>query len=558
MKNSYSRKIMLSFIGVCLTIVLISGAAFFRMSKKMIADKHSLVVADYTNQTVSYVNRQMEKVQEIADLLMFDDWFKYILRQEYDEYGAYSAITNQILPKCQGVLKSYGSTISVTLYVNNHTLNRHYYESWKNVGIRYTEELDDDDTLSRMRAEEKYVLWTQSEQDKEQNTVSFYARLIDFRKMREDGVLIFKVEKDSLFPQAVSENSPLLLFEICGNGLEMSESAMQGKNMSEYIVQTTPLSTKGFELKSYISKEYYGPQVWESVKSILIVFFITLPFMILFGVMFKHLLYRDVDNILNGIKRVQSGKDTYIVNRGKNEEFRQIADVLNEYISSVEHLVSDVYEIEIQKQDIEFSMLQAKINPHFLYNLFTIMSEFAKAGFNEAVVRVLDKTAAFYRQILSKSTSDYTLREELDCVRAYMEIIDIIRPNEVSVNFETEDKCFDTYMPRFLLQPIVENSIKHAIHGSQLVITISAKEKDGMLVIRINDNGPGMTPEQLESCTRYKESGGYGIYNIISRLRLRYKDPRCGLKIESAEGQGTTAIFTIPFTTDYPEDEMYD
>lgn len=370
--------------------------------------------------------------------------------------------------------------------------------------------------------------------------------------------MVFKIDTKSLFPDTAAENDALAEFEICGNGLELSVNLPEDKNLSEYIVRTTPLSAKGFELKSYIQKRYYEPQIWESVKNVIIIFFFMLPFMILLGFVFKRLLYQDVDNILEGIKRVKDGRDEHIVNRGNNEEFIRIADVLNEYIDSVDHLVSDVYEIEIQKQDIEFSMLQAKINPHFLYNLFTIMSEFAKAGLNEAVVRVLDKTASFYRRILSKGTGDYTLREELESVHAYMEIMDIIRPGEVAVRYEIEDDCYDAYMPRFLVQPLVENSIKHALGNLQLNIMISAVKSGERLVISINDDGAGMTPEQIENCTRYKESGGYGIYNIISRLKIRYSEAGCGLKFESCKGRGTTAIYTIPFTTDYPEDEMYE
>ncbi len=559
MKNSYSRKIMLSFIGICLVLVLVSGLVFYSMSRKMVAEKHSLVISDYTKQTEFFVNRQMEKAQECAELLMFDDWFKYILRQSYDNYGAYDVITNQILPKCKSAFKVYGGHIEASLYVHNKTLNEHYYTQDKNgIDILYADRLDSDKTVTEMRRENSYIRWARSETDKEENMVSIYARLIDFGRMKEAGILLLRVPAESLFPELGGKDGAAVLFELDGGTFTAGELPDGAKDGGNYLVERTPLSIKGFELVSYVSKDYYGPQILESVKSILLVFLLTIPFMIILGFAFRRLLYRDVDMILNGIKRVQSGEEHVIIQGGKYAEFRQIADVLNEYIKSVEHLVQDVYEIEIQKQDIEFSMLQAKINPHFLYNIFTIMSEFAKAGFNEAVVRVLDKTAAFYRQILSKGTGDYTLREELDCVRAYMEIIDIIRPKEISIQYKTDDEILGAYMPRFLLQPIVENSVKHAVKGGQLLITVTARRGGDRLIIEVGDNGVGMTEEQVESCMRYKESGGYGIYNIISRLKLRYSEPDCGLKVFSRVGEGTTAVFTLPYTTDYPEDDMYE
>lgn len=558
MKNSYSKRIMLSFIGIGLCIELISGVVFYGMSKKTIAEKHSLIVSDYTNQTLYYANKQMEKVQEVVDLLMFDDVFKYTLRQRYDNFEAYDAMINQILPKCQNVLKIYDESMSVSLYVNNHTLNERYYKDNKSgVNIFYSERLKDDETLERMRIGGKYVLWTQTAQDKKDDLISIYARLVDFGTMREEGVLIFKTEISSLFTNSTGEGGEHIFFEIEGSDFNVGTAPPDIEKNVDYRAERTPLSTKGFELVTYISKDYYKPQMWENIKSILLVFLISAPFIFVLGFIFRRSLYRDVNLILDGIQKVQNGESN-TVKRGKFEEFNRIADVLNEYIKSVDRLVQDVYEIEIQKQDIEFSMLQAKINPHFLYNIFTVIKELAKAGFGETAVKVVDKTSAFYRQILSKETGDYTLREEFECISAYMEIFDIIKQKDIVVKYKADDETLNAYMPRFLLQPIIENSIKHAMDSSQLVITISARCDGDRLVIEVADNGVGMTEERLENCMRYKESRGYGIYNIINRLRLRYPEPGFGLTLSSREGEGTTAVFTLPYTTDYPEDDMYE
>ena len=558
MKNSYSKKIMLSFIGIGLSIEMITGGVFYGMSKKTIAEKHSLIISDYTNQTLNYVNKQMEKAQEVVDLLIFDDIFKYTLRQDYDNFEAYDAMVNQILPKCQNVLKIYDDSMSVMLYVNNHTLNERYYNDRKSgVSIFYSDRLKNDEILARMRNDGKYILWTQTEQDKKDGFISIYARLIDFGTMQEDGVLIFNVEASSLFANKDNEGSEHIFFGIEGSEVIVENAPPDTEKNINYCEERTPLSTKGFELVSHISEDYYKPQIWENIRGIMIVFLISAPFIFVLGFVFRRSLYRDVNLILSGIQKVQRGEENTIQS-GEFEEFRQISDVLNEYIKSIEQLVQDVYEIEIQKQDIEFSMLQAKINPHFLYNIFTVIKELAKAGLDESIIRVVDKTAAFYRQILSKKTDDYTLREEFECVRTYMDIFDIIKQKDIVVKYDADDEILDAYMPRFLLQPIIENSVKHAMGNAQLLITISARKEAERLIIEVSDNGVGMNKERLENCMRYKESRGYGIYNIINRLRLRYPDPEYGLKLFSTEGEGTTAVFTLPYTTEYPEDDIYE
>ena len=267
-------------------------------------------------------------------------------------------------------------------------------------------------------------------------------------------------------------------------------------------------------------------------------------------------MYSDIDNILRGIKEVQNG-DKKSVSGGKHAEFNEIVDVLNEYIESVDSLVQNVYEIEIQKQDIEFSMLQSKINPHFLYNIFTVIRELARAGFDDEITRVIDKTSDFYRKMLSKGTNDYTLREEIESVQSYIGIIDIIKQKEIAVQYFIDEDTWGAYIPRFLIQPIVENSIKHAIEGSQLLITVSSRHTEDSLIIEIKDNGAGMTQEQITSCMRFKGSTGYGIYNIINRLKLKYSDPKFGLKMFSRKGEGTEVVFTLPYSVGYPEEDLY-
>ncbi len=556
MKNSYSRRVITSFIGIGLCIALISSAVFYGMSKKTIAEKHSLTISDYEKQSVFFVNKQLEKIREVVDLLLFDDSFKYLLRKEYDEFGAYDAIENNILPKCQNVLKIYDEPMGMELYTNNHTLNERYNKD-RSVGVNilYEDRLKDDKYLAKMREQEKYILWTQPSAN-DRNNIKVYARLMNFGTMREEGVIILNVKANSIFPNSDEDNELPVFFGLVGPDISVGEIPPENE-LSNYVTDHMPLSVKDHEIVSYVSKDYYFPGFSESVCSILIVILISVILVLLLGTFMKKLLCHDVDLILDGIEKVKSGEENSI-SHGKYMEFNQIVDMINEYISNVDKLVEDVYETEIQKQDIEFSMLQSKINPHFLYNIFTIIRELAKEGFNESVVDIVDKTAAFYRNTLSKSTGDHTLREEIESVRNYAEIIEIIKHKEIVVRYDIDNEVLDAYIPRFLVQPIVENSVKHAVNNSQLLITVTAYNDNDRLIIEVGDNGIGMTPEQVEQCMKYKSNTGYGLYNIQRRLQLKYSDSEYGMNISSSYGNGTKIIFTLPYVTEYLEDSMYD
>lgn len=556
MKESYSKRVILSFIGIGLCVEIITGTVFFGMNNKMITEKHSLVISDYTNQTMFYINKQMEKIREIADFFMFDDAFKYTLRQEYDDFEAYDVLINRIEPSCQSMLRMYGSSMGIKLYIKNHTLKERYYtESGNGVSILYEERLKGDKIFSDMRENGNYILWTQTEQDKVDGRISIYARLINFNTMREEGTFIINVDEGSVFPDTEKENNPPILFGVEGDMFSIGDILPEDET-DDFRITKTPLAIKGFNLVSAVEKDYCEPRFAESIKNILFVFLITMPLVFILGYFLSHVLYRDINNILRGIKKVQNGDETFI-SEGKYAEFNEIVNVLNEYIESVDSLVQDVYEVEIQKQDIEFSMLQSKINPHFLYNIFTVIRGLARAGFNNEIIRVVDTTSDFYRKMLSKGVNDYTLREEIDSIRSYVGIIDIIKQKEIAVQYFVDEDTQEAYIPRFLIQPIVENSVKHAVEGSQLLITVSARHSEDSLIIEVEDNGAGMTEEQITSCMQFKESGGYGIYNIVNRLRLKYSDPRFGLKIFSRKGEGTKVVFTLPYSIGYPEEDLY-
>ena len=172
----------------------------------------------------------------------------------------------------------------------------------------------------------------------------------------------------------------------------------------------------------------------------------------------------------------------------------------------------------------------------------------AKAGETDGIVKIVDKTAKFYRSALSKKSEMGTVGSELDILRHYFEIIDIQRPGAVTVEYNIDDNVMQCCIPSFTLQPIVENSIKHAMIDGKIIIKISAsyEPRDNTLVIVIADNGMGMTDEQIKELFLLRENRGYGLYNINERIRLKYSDAKYNIRCESKYGEGTRIILTLP------------
>jgi two-component system, LytTR family, sensor kinase len=187
--------------------------------------------------------------------------------------------------------------------------------------------------------------------------------------------------------------------------------------------------------------------------------------------------------------------------------------------------------------------LTSQINPHFLFNTLNTVSSLIR--FDPDMARgVVLKLSNILRRLLRKHETFVPLRNELEFIDDYLDI-EVIRfgPDKLQIFKEVDAETLDAFVPSMLLQPIVENSIKHGLAprlaGGQ--IHIRTKHRDGRLVIEIDDNGMGMSNERLLEVY----GGGIGISNVHERLRLLYGD-HFDMDIRSREGEGTQIRIEIP------------
>ncbi len=187
--------------------------------------------------------------------------------------------------------------------------------------------------------------------------------------------------------------------------------------------------------------------------------------------------------------------------------------------------------------------LTAQINPHFLFNTLNTVSSLIR--FDPDMARgVVLKLSNILRRLLRKHETFVPLREELAFIDDYLDI-EVIRFGRDKLQFfkDVDDDTLEAFVPSMLLQPMIENSIKHGLaprlEGGQ--IHLRSHLRDGRLSIEIKDNGMGISPERLAEVY----GGGIGISNVHERLRLLYGD-QFKMDIQSLEGQGTQIYIEIP------------
>ena len=186
--------------------------------------------------------------------------------------------------------------------------------------------------------------------------------------------------------------------------------------------------------------------------------------------------------------------------------------------------------------------LANQINPHFLFNTLTSISSLIRSQPETARVLIV-KLSALLRRLLRSQEHFVTLREELSAVDEYLDIERVRFGPTLVVERDVDETCLDTVVPSMILQPLVENSLKHGL-GRKVGegrITLRARRQGGLVRLEVCDNGVGLPQTRME----VESESGIGLRNVNERLRVIYGAP-FQLKLVSQPGQGTQALIEIP------------
>ncbi len=252
--------------------------------------------------------------------------------------------------------------------------------------------------------------------------------------------------------------------------------------------------------------------------------------------------------------RVAKGDLSVRSNVRTGREVTMLNDSLNSMIDKINELLEQVKKEQIRIRKAEFELLQSQINPHFLYNTLDAIIWLAESGEQKKVVDMVGNLSDFFRTSLNQGKDIILLREEIQHVKSYLEILQVryqdILQYEIDIPIELEK-----YMiPKITIQPLVENALYHGIKNKRGTgtISITGKEEKDFFVLQIRDDGIGIEEEKLKQVkkviTENQFSGEaiYGLYNVNERIRLNFGETY-GLSIESTYGQGTVVKIMLPY-----------
>lgn len=238
-----------------------------------------------------------------------------------------------------------------------------------------------------------------------------------------------------------------------------------------------------------------------------------------------------------------------------NDEAGQVAACFNQMVTDIKELINKNYIMVLKERESELAILQAQINPHFLYNALDSIYWQATGEGDEATAESIYELSQLFRLVLGQGKRRVTVEMEMELLQRYLEIQKLRFQNQLEYYINADSAVLHEMIPKLILEPFVENSVIHGMqsNGADFVLTVTAKRNGKYLEFLIRDTGVGMNETQLhniwekdyENAFSGQKIGRYGIRNVKERLELEYgKDAY--LNIESSVGEGTLVTIRIP------------
>lgn len=260
-----------------------------------------------------------------------------------------------------------------------------------------------------------------------------------------------------------------------------------------------------------------------------------------------------IDKLILALAQLREGNFNGYVDIQTNDEFEILGDEYNVMLDRLKELMDKNKELSELRTIIEVKQLQSQFHPHFIFNVLETLRYAIKIDANQAqeIVMLLSR---LLRYSIGNDRS-VQLKDDMNYVRDYLKLQQIRFSERLEYRVTIAEETYPIYVPKLVLQPIIENAIKYGYqHQSHVLIDIRIQLADGKLLLEVCDNGPGMDEQSLQELRRMLDSPHnttphIGLYNVHRRLVLLYGE-EAGIHINSTQGQGTCVTLTIPYETE--------
>lgn len=461
-----------------------------------------------------------------------------------------------------------------------------------NEGTRYryvadTEIFEDPDDLLIANVEESIlpVIGKVKHDASGKAYIVFGQKYRNFNTGQNIGIILIYVKESSLFnlykpafegigySYIASVNNEVMSHpdkRIVGNTLLESDAFHPGdtagyrnvtSDQKDYVLSTYPLSDRlnrfgvDWKLVSIVSRPHLFGAIDEGNRNAL--FFALLMFAGLLALSF-YLAAKITEPVLNLTKKLstvgKSGLKLMVEQKNPNDEISELENSYYSMIDRINNLIDENNEEKEKQRIMELTALQSQINPHFLYNTLDAITWIARLKKQPEIEKMISALATFFRISLHKGDKHIPVEEEIRLVQSFVTVELMRFPDKFEVTYDIPEQLRKIPILKLLLQPLVENAIKHGMSEKQGkgLIEVKSWQNEAYLFFEIKDDGVGFrSTANIQSTDKnVLFQSGYGLRNVDERIKLEY-GLECGLSITSEPGKGTTALIQIRLRSDY-------
>ena len=258
------------------------------------------------------------------------------------------------------------------------------------------------------------------------------------------------------------------------------------------------------------------------------------------------------------MQEVQEGNLNTRVDIRSGDEMEYLGEGFNRMVEQLGETIQEVYVAQICQRDAELNALKMQIQPHYLYNTLDVIRMSALDRGDEKTARLIESLSRQLRYVMGDHRERVTLRQELDSLREYAILLNARYEGRIAVNIEIADEDLDLLVPKLLLQPFVENAVKHGLRdspGGGSVLIDAARSEDALRIVVLNDGSP-IDPSRLEHIRRFLSTApigaqdaegivSVGMKNTYDRIKLDC-GPGYGFTMDSGEDMGVIVTIRLP------------
>lgn len=327
-----------------------------------------------------------------------------------------------------------------------------------------------------------------------------------------------------------------------------------------YIITAHKLSLTGWEL---VSLTPYKKAVYKLNSIFNSVFMFQLFSFLIFLLLFVYLIgtiTRPLVRLGRVAETVQRGNLEVRSNIRGSDEIGYLGESFDHMLDQVKTMIAEITMTQARKRKAELAMLQAQINPHFLFNVLnSIRMKVMRKGDMDSA-EMISSLSKLLRMTISQEKETIPLHEEVDTIVDYVKLMNMRQKEKVQLNLELSRDTLMIAVPRFFLQPIIENALIHGLSKRAGMIQISSEETGKEFRVIVRDNGQGMDAAALDRLRRKlrhtaeEEDNGnvkgdmftsIGLSNVFERMAITYGD-RFSMEVNNCAGGGTEITLNIP------------